>query len=65
MVVGGETVTWEEGKAIVFDDTYVHSARNDGNVSRYVLVVWFCHPCDRELAEVPPEREEPLCHIRG
>lgn len=51
MDVGGEQVTWEEGNALIFDDTYPHAAwhRGEGEESRdrYVLVCWFCHPCDR------------------
>mmetsp|Transcript_24433 Transcript_24433/g.70085 ORF Transcript_24433/g.70085 Transcript_24433/m.70085 type:complete len:470 (+) Transcript_24433:74-1483(+) len=47
MTVGGEVVTWAEGRAVVFDDTYAHSVRHGGEEPRYVLVSWFCHPCDR------------------
>eukprot|EP00440_Ansanella_granifera_P050568 gb/GFBE01054808.1/.p1 GENE.gb/GFBE01054808.1/~~gb/GFBE01054808.1/.p1 ORF type:complete len:113 (+),score=11.58 gb/GFBE01054808.1/:1-339(+) len=46
MMVGGEVVTWEEGRSIVFDDTYVHSVKHKGQEPRYVLISWFCHPCD-------------------
>merc|ERR550534_488525 len=30
MVVGSEVVEWEEGKAVVFDDTFIHSVRHMG-----------------------------------
>eukprot|EP00927_Polykrikos_kofoidii_P058176 TRINITY_DN5254_c0_g2_i1.p1 TRINITY_DN5254_c0_g2~~TRINITY_DN5254_c0_g2_i1.p1 ORF type:complete len:491 (-),score=57.46 TRINITY_DN5254_c0_g2_i1:143-1615(-) len=60
MVVGGEVVRWVAGKAIVFDDTFVHSVRHDGLESRYVFLTWMCHPCDptngrgsEESTEVP------------
>lgn len=46
MTVGGERVTWEDGQVVVFDDTYVHSVFHDGADARYVLITWFCHPCD-------------------
>eukprot|EP00929_Paragymnodinium_shiwhaense_P016208 TRINITY_DN124418_c0_g1_i1.p1 TRINITY_DN124418_c0_g1~~TRINITY_DN124418_c0_g1_i1.p1 ORF type:complete len:467 (-),score=73.74 TRINITY_DN124418_c0_g1_i1:345-1643(-) len=66
MRVGPSTVTWQEGKAVVFDDTYVHSVRHYGSETRYVLVAWFCHPCDKELADEPPppEAREPLCDVQ-
>lgn len=46
MVVGGEEVHWVEGQALVFDDTYPHEVKHVGHAPRYVLVAWFCHPCD-------------------
>eukprot|EP00929_Paragymnodinium_shiwhaense_P119088 TRINITY_DN90976_c0_g1_i1.p1 TRINITY_DN90976_c0_g1~~TRINITY_DN90976_c0_g1_i1.p1 ORF type:complete len:284 (+),score=50.38 TRINITY_DN90976_c0_g1_i1:597-1448(+) len=46
MTVGGEQVQWTQGKAVVFDDTYVHSVTHDGNAPRYILITWICHPCD-------------------
>jgi len=56
--VGFETVRWEEGKALVFDDTFIHSVTHNGDLPRYVLNVWMCHPCDAEngrgsLADLP------------
>ncbi|CAK9079589.1 unnamed protein product [Durusdinium trenchii] len=46
MMVGGKISSWQEGRTLVFDDTYVHSVRHHGVAPRYVLVSWFCHPCD-------------------
>jgi len=46
MQIGDQTLYWEEGKVILFDDTYVHSVNHHGVLPRYVLNVWFCHPCD-------------------
>jgi len=46
MTVGGEQVFWMEGKSIIFDDTYVHYLNHWGTRPRYVMNVWFCHPCD-------------------
>lgn len=43
-----ETIcTWEEGKVIVFDDTYEHEVRNDTPEPRVVLFVDFDRPMDR------------------
>lgn len=49
--VGSTTRTWEEGKCIVFDDSFEHEARNAGTTTRYVLVVDLWHP-DLSDAEV-------------
>eukprot|EP00928_Gymnodinium_smaydae_P025056 TRINITY_DN20091_c1_g1_i1.p1 TRINITY_DN20091_c1_g1~~TRINITY_DN20091_c1_g1_i1.p1 ORF type:complete len:623 (+),score=93.41 TRINITY_DN20091_c1_g1_i1:84-1952(+) len=46
LTVGGEEVIWREGRAVVFDDTYAHKVQHRGDEDRYVLVAWFCHPCD-------------------
>mmetsp|Transcript_9367 Transcript_9367/g.26254 ORF Transcript_9367/g.26254 Transcript_9367/m.26254 type:complete len:396 (-) Transcript_9367:38-1225(-) len=46
MTVGREHVLWVEGRAIVFDDTYAHCVSHWGSLPRYVMLVWFCHPCD-------------------
>jgi len=46
MTVGDRRVIWVEGKAILFDDTYPHMVSHWGQKPRYVMLVWFCHPCD-------------------
>merc|ERR1719469_1347763 len=46
MSVASEQVMWVEGKAIIFDDTYPHAVSHWGKLPRYVMLVWFCHPCD-------------------
>lgn len=61
MWVGGKAVTWEEGKATIFDDTYTHSVLHEGSEPRYVLIAWLCHPCDSERSSVHPAVPEPLC----
>merc|ERR1719316_758622 len=43
-VGSGKPRKWEEGKAICFDDSYVHEAWHDGTEDRYVLMVTFWHP---------------------
>jgi len=35
--VGGQTRYWEEGKSLVFDDTYIHEVWNTSNKDRVVL----------------------------
>ena len=45
--VDDQICTWEEGKAIVFDDTYEHEVRNDTPDRRVVLFVDFDRPMDR------------------
>jgi len=37
--VDGERYSWRDGQSVVFDETYVHSARNDTDVNRIIL---FC-----------------------
>jgi hypothetical protein len=46
MQVGNEVVRWQEGEVVVFDDTHAHWVTHLGTKPRYVLNVWFCHPCD-------------------
>jgi len=46
MTVGDVQVLWVEGKAVLFDDTYPHAVSHWGSQPRYVMLVWFCHPCD-------------------
>lgn len=42
--IGNEVVNWEEGKSIVFDDTYNHEVWNDTDGVRVVLFVDFIRP---------------------
>jgi aspartyl/asparaginyl beta-hydroxylase (cupin superfamily) len=42
--VGDSTQRWEEGKALVFDDSFEHEAWNDGPGPRVVLVMDIWHP---------------------
>lgn len=48
--VGGETRSWREGEAFVFDDTIEHEAANPTDQLRVVLIVDLWHP-DLALAE--------------
>jgi aspartate beta-hydroxylase len=42
--VGDEVRRWEDGKCLVFDDSYEHEAWNDGDCTRIVLLLNFWHP---------------------
>ncbi|HEY2510862.1 MAG TPA: aspartyl/asparaginyl beta-hydroxylase domain-containing protein [Polyangiaceae bacterium] len=42
--VGGEARTWEEGRCMVFDNSYEHEAWNDGDATRIILAVHLAHP---------------------
>jgi aspartate beta-hydroxylase len=44
LVVGGEARAWNEGEAVVFDDTYEHEAWNRGSRARVVLIVDVWNP---------------------
>lgn len=45
IMVGEETAHWEEGKSLVFDDTYTHSVWNDTDKTRVVLFLDVVRPC--------------------
>jgi aspartate beta-hydroxylase len=49
--VGGKEATWEEGRCLVFDDSFEHEAWNFGTSTRTILLVEFWHP-DLNDAEV-------------
>src|SRR5260221_13721944 len=42
--VGGEVARWEEGRSLVFDDTFEHEAWNDTDQTRVVLFVDVVRP---------------------
>ncbi|SRR5713226_5991696 len=42
--VGAETRSWEEGKCLVFDDSFFHEAWNKSNRTRIVLLFDLIHP---------------------
>jgi beta-hydroxylase len=44
MRVSDQFVTWQEGEAIVFDDTYNHEVWNDTDETRVVLLLQFRRP---------------------
>ena len=49
--VGPDEHTWEEGKMLVFDDSFEHEVWNHSDFVRIVLFMNFWHPCfsDREI----------------
>jgi len=61
MNVGYETVRWQEGKVIVFDDTFIHQVTHNGVEPRYVMNVWMCHPCDATDGKLPGEVVPTYC----
>jgi aspartate beta-hydroxylase len=52
--VGGELHEWQEGRVVVFDDTYEHEAWNRGDRTRVVLIfdLWNPHLTEAERAIV-------------
>jgi beta-hydroxylase len=56
--VGGQTRVWEEGKCLVFDDTVLHSAWNESDSPRIVLLVDFARPGRSFDPSVTPEAAE-------
>jgi aspartyl/asparaginyl beta-hydroxylase (cupin superfamily) len=44
LVVNGIPYIWEEGKCVVFDDTYEHIAVNETNSNRVVLFLDYMRP---------------------
>eukprot|EP00929_Paragymnodinium_shiwhaense_P058965 TRINITY_DN2951_c0_g1_i4.p1 TRINITY_DN2951_c0_g1~~TRINITY_DN2951_c0_g1_i4.p1 ORF type:complete len:501 (+),score=88.64 TRINITY_DN2951_c0_g1_i4:217-1503(+) len=53
---------WREGKALVFDDTFIHQVRHNGIEPRYVLNAWICHPCDPYDGKGAGEQVPEYCH---
>ncbi|XP_037080372.1 aspartyl/asparaginyl beta-hydroxylase-like isoform X7 [Pollicipes pollicipes] len=48
ITVAGQNRTWEEGKVLIIDDSFEHEVWNDGERTRYILIVDIWHP---ELTE--------------
>mmetsp|Transcript_82996 Transcript_82996/g.238554 ORF Transcript_82996/g.238554 Transcript_82996/m.238554 type:complete len:528 (-) Transcript_82996:29-1612(-) len=61
MQVGYETVRWEEGKTVIFDDTFIHQVVHNGEKPRYVMNLWMCHPCDPDDGKAPGEVPPAYC----
>jgi len=61
MSVGYESVRWQEGKVIVFDDTFIHQVVHNGVEPRYVMNVWMCHPCEANDGKLPGESVPAHC----
>jgi aspartyl/asparaginyl beta-hydroxylase (cupin superfamily) len=62
LVVNGKSRRWVEGEGFMFDDTYLHSASNNGTKARVVLFIdinrndlnMVAHICDRFLNMLLP-----------
>ena len=50
--VGPDEHTWEEGKLLLFDDSFLHQVWNHSDEVRIVLFMNFWHPCFRQ-EEIP------------
>jgi len=44
MEIGGETIRWREGEAVVFDDTHEHEVWHEGTEERAVLLIDVLRP---------------------
>jgi beta-hydroxylase len=57
--VGPDERTWEEGKVLVFDDSFEHEVWNHSDAVRIVLFMNFWHPCfsQKEIAVLEKFRE--------
>lgn len=42
--VADHTTTWQEGKCVVFDDSFEHEVRHEGDADRVVLILDMAHP---------------------
>jgi aspartyl/asparaginyl beta-hydroxylase (cupin superfamily) len=67
--VGDSEIEQQEGRCIVFDDSFLHSAWNDSDEARFVLVFDFFHP-DLTVEEIEylsrlPTREDMARHHLG
>lgn len=61
--VGGHYRTWQEGQALVFDDSFEHEVWNNAEVPRVVLLLRFWHPglaSARDRAEAMDRLREDL-----
>lgn len=58
--VGGEARTWEEGKCIVFDDSFRHEAWNNSDSTRFVLLLDVWHP---RLTTIEIQVLEEIAHV--
>ena len=52
IIVGGQRAHWEEGKSLIFDDSFQHEAWNDADGIRVVLFVDFVRPLSVPAAQL-------------
>ena len=53
--VANETLNWETGKCLIFDDTVEHEAWNDSNHERVNLMVDFLRPGKKDFSTRVPQ----------
>ena len=58
VVAGVEEVVWEEGKIVVFDDSFEHEIWNLSSQPRLILVVDLLHP-DMTQGYTKPNQTKP------
>jgi aspartyl/asparaginyl beta-hydroxylase (cupin superfamily) len=59
---GTETQYWENGKVMIFDDSFEHEAWNHSDKDRYVLIMEVWHPDLTELEKQGIQRVQELQH---
>ena len=60
--VAGEARAWKEGEFLVFDDTYLHSVKNEGDSARVILLL---HAWHRDLTPVEVTALDALLRLPG
>ena len=61
--VGDFKKTWEDGKTLVFDDTYIHSAANNSDQPRVILLLDFSVGVPVEKPENSDDEEEVFANV--
>jgi aspartyl/asparaginyl beta-hydroxylase (cupin superfamily) len=56
--VGTDVRSWEDGKCLIFDDSYEHEVWNTTSERRIVLLVRFWHPLIGDWGEAVAHAEE-------
>jgi Aspartyl/Asparaginyl beta-hydroxylase len=68
--VADRVMTWDEGKCLIFDDSFEHEVRHDGTEDRIVLIMDMAHPeldtahRERLLARRPSPEERITAFMR-
>ena len=55
--VAEETRAWQEGRCLIFDDSFDHEVRHSGQGQRVVLLIDFWHP------DLSPAEIQGLCKL--
>ncbi|PZG13298.1 aspartyl/asparaginyl beta-hydroxylase domain-containing protein [Micromonospora craterilacus] len=68
--VADQTLTWQEGRCLIFDDSFEHEVGHEGTEDRVVLILDIAHPDldprhrERLLANRPSPEERILAFLR-